>query len=158
MSITIASAKAQFEEEFGATPETVVRAPGRVNIIGEHTDYNHGFVLPMAIERETVILGRKRNDRYLNAYAANMDRRTQADLDNLVPNPEDSWIDYIVGVALEAVEHDAAITGVGQDIVDAVSSLKRVADALGARRDQVPVHVVVAGDQKEAVFGQAGDA
>lgn len=62
MSIDIAKAKAAFAEHFGGAPEIVVCAPGRVNVIGEHTDYNHGFVLPMAIERETVLLARRRND------------------------------------------------------------------------------------------------
>ena len=43
-----------YKEHFGTDPKIGARAPGRVNIIGEHTDYNHGFVLPMAIEHETV--------------------------------------------------------------------------------------------------------
>jgi len=51
--IGAADAVALFVERFGGTPERVVRAPGRVNLIGEHTDYNDGFVLPMAIERAT---------------------------------------------------------------------------------------------------------
>ena len=62
MSIAVPTVTEAFEKRFGAKPELVVRAPGRVNIIGEHTDYNHGFVLPMAIERETAIAGRRRDD------------------------------------------------------------------------------------------------
>jgi len=99
VSIEIITAKAEFENHFGFSPEIGARAPGRVNIIGEHTDYNHGFVLPMAIERETVILARPRADRIINAYAANMKRTAQANLDHRVRNAQESWIDYIVGVA-----------------------------------------------------------
>ena len=51
-----------FHTRFGVPPPTVVRAPGRVNLIGEHTDYNDGFVLPMAIDREVWIALRPRED------------------------------------------------------------------------------------------------
>ncbi len=101
MSVDIDKAKACFEAEFGVAAETVVRAPGRVNIIGEHTDYNHGFVLPMAIEHNTVVAARRRSDRTLNAFAANMNRRAQASLDNRIRNDAEPWIDYVVGVADE---------------------------------------------------------
>ena len=60
MTIQIATLEQTYRETYHAGPELIVRAPGRVNIIGEHTDYNHGFVLPMAIERETVIFSSKR--------------------------------------------------------------------------------------------------
>ena len=101
MSIGLRRAKAEFAEKFGSAPEIVTRAPGRVNIIGEHTDYNHGFVLPMAIDRETVILARRREDRRLVAYAANLGREAEADLDDPKRNPDEPWIDYVVGVAEE---------------------------------------------------------
>ena len=74
MSIDIAKAKATFISQFGVEAEIVVRAPGRVNIIGEHTDYNEGFVLPMAIDRQTVIMARPRGDRMLHAHAVNLNR------------------------------------------------------------------------------------
>ncbi|MDQ3413770.1 MAG: galactokinase, partial [Verrucomicrobiota bacterium] len=51
-----------FANLFGVAPPIVVRAPGRVNLIGEHTDYNEGFVLPMAIDRATWIALRRRDD------------------------------------------------------------------------------------------------
>ena len=46
----------QFQAHYGRAPRWIVAAPGRVNLIGEHTDYNDGFVLPMAIERQTIIV------------------------------------------------------------------------------------------------------
>src|SRR6185295_7693626 len=54
--ITSTSLTSLFEQRFGRAPRWRARAPGRVNLIGEHCDYNEGYVLPMAIERETVIL------------------------------------------------------------------------------------------------------
>lgn len=101
MSIDTDEALKHFRTEYGVAPSLVTRAPGRVNIIGEHTDYNHGFVLPMAIERETVIAARPRDDRRLRVYAVNMDRRASADLTNCTRNDEDPWLDYLVGVAYE---------------------------------------------------------
>jgi len=101
MGIDLDWARARFESHFGFAPEVAVRAPGRVNIIGEHTDYNHGFVLPMAIERETVILATPREDDVLDAYAANLERTVRARLQHWERNPDEPWIDYVVGVARE---------------------------------------------------------
>jgi galactokinase len=111
MSVDIQAAQKEFEAHFGKPPSTAAGAPGRVNIIGEHTDYNHGYVLPMAIERETVILAAPREDRTLRAYAANMDRETTVDLDNRVRNEEDSWADYIAGVAEELARIEMPLAG-----------------------------------------------
>lgn len=104
MSIDIARAKTDFTDHFGRAPEIVVRAPGRVNVIGEHTDYNHGFVLPMAIERETVIAARRRPDHEIHAYAVNLNRRGAGDTQNCVRNAEESWMDYLMGVASEVTK------------------------------------------------------
>ncbi len=111
MSVDISPVVAEFQERFGSAPEVVVAAPGRVNIIGEHTDYNHGFVLPMAIERETVIAARCRSDRTLNATAANLGRSASADLDRRVRNPQEPWIDYVIGVADELAKLDKPLHG-----------------------------------------------
>lgn len=117
MSIDIQKAKERFKERWGTLPEVVVRAPGRVNIIGEHTDYNHGFVLPMAIESETVILARKRTDRVLDAYAANLDRATSANLDRRCRDPHENWIDYVIGVADELAQLGKPLHGADMMIV-----------------------------------------
>ncbi|MCP4642522.1 MAG: galactokinase [bacterium] len=111
MSINLSHAKEVFQSRFDAEPEIATRAPGRVNIIGEHTDYNHGFVLPMAIEQETVILARRRDDNVLNAYATNLDRAVQAPLGVWERNPGESWIDYVVGVAYELSKLDKPLHG-----------------------------------------------
>ena len=59
----LSTVQAAFERSFGAQPELIVVSPGRVNVIGEHTDYNDGFVLPAAIDRHVVIGLRPRDDR-----------------------------------------------------------------------------------------------
>ena len=60
---------AGFTDAFGGTPDLVVRAPGRVNLIGEHTDYNDGFAMPIAIGQETRVAFRPRPDAPLNVAA-----------------------------------------------------------------------------------------
>jgi galactokinase len=111
MAIDTDTLQTVFREQFGAPPVCGARAPGRVNIIGEHTDYNGGFVLPMAIERDTVILARPRPDRRLCAYALNLDARAEASLDRLERAPEAPWLDYITGVAAELAKLNRPLTG-----------------------------------------------
>lgn len=60
--MSLADALSAFESQFEVRPTHAARAPGRVNIIGEHTDYQDGFVLPMAIDRCTVVVGRRSED------------------------------------------------------------------------------------------------
>jgi len=64
-----------FESVYGAAPAGLWAAPGRVNVIGEHTDYNEGFVLPMAIDRYTVVAAGPRSDGQLRVVSAAGDRR-----------------------------------------------------------------------------------
>ncbi len=78
----------------------MVRAPGRVNLIGEHTDYNGGYVLPVAIERETVMAGATRDDRTVRVAALDLDCMASFGLDSLERSTGDeSWVNYIKGVA-----------------------------------------------------------
>jgi galactokinase len=87
-----------FRERYGKTPR-LFRAPGRVNIIGEHTDYNDGFVLPMAIDRETVVAITARSDRILKVWSLNLADYRETRLDNLGTGRRGTWMDYIEGVA-----------------------------------------------------------
>jgi galactokinase len=75
------------------------RAPGRVNLIGEHTDYNGGFVLPLAIERETVVAAAPRGDRKVNVYSLNVEEAAAFDLDAPGEKRRGVWLDYVEGVA-----------------------------------------------------------
>ena len=88
-----------FLEHFHAKPTVQVRAPGRVNLIGEHTDYNEGFVLPMAIDREVRIALRPRADRRVAVISLDLNERGEFDLDSLERG--EGWLEYLKGVAHE---------------------------------------------------------
>ena len=92
-----------FVEVYGnpKPPPRLFRAPGRVNLIGEHTDYNDGFVLPMAINRETIVAARKRDDRRVRVRSVNLNDAAEFDLNEEFnrTNKRKRWLDYIEGVA-----------------------------------------------------------
>ena len=90
---------AKFKERFGATPAGVYRAPGRVNLIGEHTDYNAGFVLPAAIDFSCWVACAAREDRVLAVYSANLGETVESQLVALAPRSTGKWADYPFGVA-----------------------------------------------------------
>lgn len=89
-----------FASHFNAKPDFLVRAPGRVNLIGEHTDYNDGFVLPMAIDRAVWIALRSRADRRVSVHSLDLGLSADFELDSL-SRGESSWIEYLKGVAHE---------------------------------------------------------
>lgn len=91
---------ARFAELIGAAPDLVVRAPGRVNLIGEHTDYNDGFVLPAAIGLQSVVAVRRRPDRVVRMIATDFgDAVSEFDLERLIESDADQpWSNYIRGV------------------------------------------------------------
>ena len=72
-----------FEEVFGSAPEVVAEAPGRVNLMGEHTDYNDGYVLPIAIEQRTRVSVRPNGQEEHVLYSEMLDRVTRFTLDNV---------------------------------------------------------------------------
>lgn len=89
------------EERFGAGQKPyVIRAPGRVNLIGEHTDYNEGYVLPFAIDRFTEVALRPRQDPEIIVYSAAVDEVFHTVLP-LRLSPQKAWHDYIAGVLWE---------------------------------------------------------
>jgi galactokinase len=89
----------------------VVRAPGRVNLIGEHTDYNDGFVLPAAIERDVLVVGAPSGDSRLDILSADFGRRATFDIRKLHPNSREAWANYVAGVAWALKEADHRIGG-----------------------------------------------
>ena len=88
-----------FEEVFGGLPQATGHAPGRVNLLGEHTDYNDGYVLPIAIPQRTHVALRRSANNIFTVYAANLDRSVTFDFD--VP-PSDGFATYIYGCLFEA--------------------------------------------------------
>jgi len=82
-----------FAELFGREPDGLWSAPGRVNLIGEHTDYNEGFVLPFAIDRRTVVAVGARDDRVVRVASTIADEVVEIDLADLTPTPA-GWPAY----------------------------------------------------------------
>lgn len=101
---------AGFVERFGEAPSFVVRAPGRVNLMGEHTDYNGGFVLPMAIDRATWIALRPRLDDVVQLHSFDFQETVSFDLADL-RRDEASWGEYAKGVAWVLQENGFAPGG-----------------------------------------------
>ncbi len=107
-----------FHQAFGYPPARLYRAPGRVNLIGEHTDYNEGFVLPMAIDRAVWLAAALRSDRQVRVRAVSLERDSLFELDDLRPSREEHWTNYVRGVLamIEMAGHrltglDLAYTG-----------------------------------------------
>jgi len=73
-------------------------APGRVNLIGEHTDYNEGFVLPIAIGKKIIMLGQLRNDRMIRVFDLGYNTEIDFSLDKLIPLHKNTWVNYLMGV------------------------------------------------------------
>jgi galactokinase len=94
---TIARLRRQFETMFGAMPR-LFRAPGRVNLIGEHTDYNDGFVMPAAIDLYAWVAIAPRNDSRVVVHSLNFDQQLDFCWDTLRVQSEGKWSDYVKGV------------------------------------------------------------
>ena len=88
----------EFKRHFGRPPAFVARAPGRVNLIGEHTDYNDGFVLPIAIDRAVRIALRPTSTRQVVLHALELNQSAEFSLKNIQHENED-WLEYIKGIA-----------------------------------------------------------
>jgi galactokinase len=110
-SPSLASAVVEtFHQTFGYRPACLYRAPGRINLIGEHTDYNDGFVLPMAIDRAVWLAAAPRSDRQVRVRAVTLERDDLFELDDLHPSREAHWANYVRGVLamLELTGHRLA--------------------------------------------------
>lgn len=119
MSETLISrTRAAFESAFGAAPALVVQAPGRVNLIGEHTDYNGGFVLPCAIDYRTVIAALPRADRLVRVVAADYGGAIdEYSLDAPIERRDDAmWANYVRGVVRELQRRGLPLTGMDMAI------------------------------------------
>src|SRR5246127_3322339 len=94
-----------------ATEPRLFRAPGRVNLIGEHTDYNDGFVLPAAIELNICTAIAPRKDLHLHVFSENLQETTVVDLAETHPRAKGHWSDYVRGVALMLQNSGLALAG-----------------------------------------------
>lgn len=111
--------KATFEELYGRTPEGAWFAPGRVNLIGEHTDYNGGHVLPCAIPCGTYGMACRRNDRKLRLYSLNFieDGVIELPLDELAPGRTGLWTAYPEGTVWAMAQRFGNLPGCGADLM-----------------------------------------
>ncbi|MFJ8083699.1 galactokinase [Streptomyces sp. NPDC096205] len=101
-----------FTALYGAEPEGVWSAPGRVNLIGEHTDYNDGFVMPFALPHTATAAVRRREDGVLRLHSADLDGEVvQLRLDDLVPQSDKEWTAYPAGVVWALREAGHPVTG-----------------------------------------------
>ncbi|MGH9733790.1 MAG: galactokinase [Candidatus Acidiferrales bacterium] len=99
MMKTIEGLKSRFREVYGQEP-AVYRAPGRVNLIGEHTDYNDGFVFPAAIDLFTYVAIARREDRLIRVHSENFGESVEFPLDARRENVPPGWTRYVLGVVL----------------------------------------------------------
>lgn len=101
--------KQKFSELFNQTPDIIVRAPGRINLIGEHTDYNDGFVLPAAIDKAIYFAVSKRADRIINLFAFDLDDTYGFSLDNIGRSGK-GWANFLIGMVAEMTKSDDKLT------------------------------------------------
>jgi galactokinase len=100
----------EFQRRFGEPPAHVVRSPGRVNLIGEHTDYNDGFVLPMTIDRATWIALRPRADGQVRVYSIEFNGENTFSLTD-IQKASDGWAEYVKGVTWSLQQSGRALQG-----------------------------------------------
>jgi galactokinase len=92
-----------FFTAFQTTPALAVASPGRINLIGEHTDYNHGFVLPAAIDKSVQVAIGKRTDGTIHMVAMDIKETVMLPIQNLKPHTT-QWVNYVIGVVDQVIE------------------------------------------------------
>lgn len=102
---------AAFLAAYNATPTIIVRSPGRVNIIGEHTDYNNGFVLPAAIDKAAYIAISLRDDDQIHLTALDLNESFSISVTDLKPVVDVSWPNYILGSAAQFTKRGIQLPG-----------------------------------------------
>ena len=152
-----------FEERYGRAAR-LFRAPGRVNLIGEHTDYNGGFVLPMAIDRETVVAAAPRADRMVRVCSLNRGEELAFDLDHPGEPRRGLWLDYVEGVARALESRGAPLVGADMLLLSDVpagaglssSAALEVSAGLAlaslSGRTVAPLELALAGQQAEHTY------
>ncbi len=112
----VSDLNARFVERFGVAPQ-IYRAPGRVNLIGEHTDYNEGFVLPAAIDLANYAAVTPRDDRRFVVHSLAFDETVAFDLDDATAAPRRHWSDYVLGVVLALKSEGLSLRGADMMLV-----------------------------------------
>jgi galactokinase len=161
--INIDELRGAFRNLYASEPR-FFSAPGRVNLIGEHTDYNDGFVLPMALERATVVAAAPREGRIVRVHSLNVNESAEFDLDHPGPTRRGIWLDYVEGVAQAlmgrgaqlrgadlAIDSDVPVgAGLSSSAALEVSTGLALLNIAGALMDRVSL--ALAGQQAEHVY------
>jgi len=100
-----------FFKEYGVKPAIIVSSPGRINLIGEHTDYNNGFVLPAAINKAAWLAASLREDEEIHLYAYDLNEKFTVNMHDLKPNAASNWPNYMLGVIAQFVKKGVTLTG-----------------------------------------------
>ncbi len=108
----VAAVRKAFSEHYWQPAAQVARAPGRVNLIGEHTDYNDGFVLPVAIERDVLVAFTARTDRQVVLHSLDLNDTADFDLDDIRKDSARLWSNYARGVARELEAAGVRLRGI----------------------------------------------
>jgi galactokinase len=112
MTVDTARLASDFEKLYGRSPDLVAEAPGRVNLIGEHTDYNEGFVLPMAIDRTIAVVAAARDDDTLHAYSRDYEQHDEFALARVRRFAGSrGWRDYVRGVIWALLDDNFELRG-----------------------------------------------
>lgn len=162
--VTAEAVEDEFKTVMGRSPSLVARGPGRVNLIGEHTDYNDGWVFPVAIDRAAYVAVAPRDDRLLRVWATQYGEEAVLDLDHAEPGVASSWGVYVLGMAamLERDGHrlvgaDMVIdgdvpTGAGLSSSAALENAVGVALAAVSGVEVAPVRLAQLGQKTENQF------
>jgi galactokinase len=110
MTLTAHDLAARFAQHFAGPARFVFRAPGRVNLIGEHTDYNDGFVMPLAIDRAIWLAVRPRDDDRVLVHSLDFQEAAEFQLGHF-QNEHAGWVEYLKGVAWSLTEAGYHLTG-----------------------------------------------
>jgi galactokinase len=100
----------EFASRYHHPPTHIIRAPGRVNLIGEHTDYNDGFVMPLAIDQSLLLAISPRDDKRVSVYSFNLGSHIRFDLADF-SNTDSGWSEYIKGTSWALIEHGYPLEG-----------------------------------------------
>jgi galactokinase len=87
-----------YSEVYGNEPQLISSSPGRINLIGEHTDYNEGFVLPASIDKSVFAALGKRPDDKVCMYSVDFNEKYETDINKLFPSETVRWSDYVTGI------------------------------------------------------------
>lgn len=152
------------KEEYGTEPEVVTSAPGKINLMGEYTEFSEGYVLSVAIDRYVEVAVSRRTDNSLRFYSVNYDERKKTTISNLKKKKEDRWANYPKGVISSLLRIGCILKGVDITIMGnipegiglASSSALAIALTVALKNlfelELSEVQIIEAARQSESVF------